>query len=107
MWKEFQAHDIDVVFANSDSLEDARALAEKFGLTMPLAYGLHPEDTSRALGCFYDSKDKYIQSAGFLINPEGRLYVSSYSSGPVGRIRAENAFSIIRYFQTEDVSMLP
>jgi alkyl hydroperoxide reductase subunit AhpC len=107
LYKDFQEANIGLVFACVDDKPASQALVDKLGLAMPYAYGLDAEATSKALGCYYEPKDKYIHSTGFVIDPEKKLYVSSYSTGVVGRIRADFAYSVIRYYQTEDTGFLP
>ena len=74
---------------------------------IPFAYGLDAKEMSRKIGCYYDAKDMYIEATGFMLQPDKKVYLGAYSTGVVGRIRAENALSVIRYYQTEDVGFLP
>lgn len=105
--EQFTDNDIGVLMASVDDKDKMQGLAHKFGLTMPLAYGLDAEAASRELGCFFDEDDGFLHATGFIVKPDGTLLLSAYSSGPVGRITAGDALSIIRYLQTEDASHLP
>lgn len=84
-----------------------REWLEHKGVDVPFAFGLDAEGTSRALGCYYDAEKRHLQATGFLVDPEGKVFLGSYSTGPVGRIRAENAYAMIRYVQTDDAGFLP
>jgi hypothetical protein len=38
-----------------------------------------------------------VQSTGFVLDPAGRVVVSVYSSGAIGRLVPEDAIGLIRY----------
>ena len=107
MYKEFQAADIGLILASVEDKATSQALLDRHGVDIPFAYGLDAEEVSRAVGCYYDASDKYTEATGFMLQPDKKVYLGAYSTGVVGRIRADNALSVIRYYQTEDVSYLP
>jgi hypothetical protein len=41
----------------------------------------------------------YVQSTGFVLDPGGRLVVSVYSSGAIGRLVPEDVIGLIRYLR--------
>ena len=87
--------------------ETCQSILDKQGVNIPFAYGVDAEEMSRALGCYYNAEDKYLEATGFILQPDKTINLGAYSTGPVGRIRADNALSCIRYYQTEDTSHLP
>lgn len=82
-------------------------MVERVGLSIPVAYGLDAEETSRTFGCHYDHKDGYIHATGLVADDKGKLVVGCYSTGAIGRLRAENTLSMIRYIKTKNASHLP
>jgi len=104
---EFQKYDIGLIMASVEDKATCEALLARHGGDIPFAYGVDAEAMSTALGCYYDDSDKYMEATGFLLQPDGKLYLGAYSTGAVGRIRADNALSVVRYYQTEDASVLP
>ncbi len=88
---------VSIYTGSTDSLEDNKKLAEKHGITYPVAYGLDAEMISEITGAYYDLKGKFIQPTGFIIRPNNRLELAVYSSGPVGRLMAKNALNQIKY----------
>ena len=107
MYKEFQDNNIGVLFASVEDKVTSQKLLSRHGVEVPFAYGLDAKEMSKSIGCYYDSKDLYLEATGFMLQPDKTVYLGAYSTGAVGRIRADNALSIIRYYQTEDVSFLP
>jgi hypothetical protein len=57
---------------------DARALA---GLT----------------GAFVNPDPEYLQSTGFVLDPQGRVVVAVYSNGAIGRLVPEDVAGLVRY----------
>lgn len=107
MYKEFQDNNIGVILASVEDKATSQNLLNRHGVNIPFAYGLDARELSNTIGCYYDSKDMYIEATGFMLQPDKKVYLGAYSTGVVGRIRADNALSVIRYYQTEDVSFLP
>lgn len=96
-----------MIFGCCEDKETSRKLVRKLGLKFPYAYGLDVEEHSKALGCYYEPKDMYLHATGFVLDDDKKINISAYSSGVLGRIRADNALSVIRYYQTEETKYLP
>ncbi len=50
-------------------------------------------------GAFYDANKDFLQAAGFLLGPEGRLVAALYSTGAVGCYTAADLLRLIDYLQ--------
>ena len=97
---ELKAADVSVVALSVDPLDKARELAEQNHLEFPLAYGLTvPEDAQR-IGAWWDEKRPMIQPSEFLLGEGGRILSATYSSGPIGRVKAEDALTLVRFFES-------
>jgi hypothetical protein len=48
-------------------------------------------------GAFLNKDPLYLQSTGFVLAPDGRLVVSVYSSGAIGRLVPEDIVGMVRY----------
>jgi len=91
---------VTVVALAVDPLDKARELTEQNHLEFPLAYGLKvPEDAQR-IGAWWDEKRPMIQPSEFLLGEGGRILSATYSSGPIGRVRAEDALTLVRFFES-------
>jgi hypothetical protein len=43
----------------------------------------------------------FLQSTGFVLDPSGRVVVSVYSSGAIGRLVPEDVVGMIRYLRDQ------
>jgi hypothetical protein len=48
-------------------------------------------------GAFLNEDPLYLQSTGFVLAPDGRVVVSVYSSGAIGRLVPEDIVGMVRY----------
>jgi peroxiredoxin len=97
---ELTVADVSVVALSVDLLDKARELVEQNHLEFPLAYGLKvPEDAQR-IGAWWDEKRPMIQPSEFLLGEGGRILSATYSSGPIGRVKAEDALTLVRFFES-------
>jgi peroxiredoxin len=94
---ELRSLGVTVVAGSVDSLEDTRALAEANGFTMPLAYGLTPEDVAPYDPWWgHDEHGTYIQPTEMLVLPDGTIHSSMYGSGSLGRMPVEGVLFAVR-----------
>ena len=82
-----------------DKLQDTLKIVNELNLSFPVAYGLNLQATISSIGGFYEPEKQFLQPSGFLIRPGCSLEVAVYSSGPVGRLDADNALSLVRYYR--------
>ena len=79
-----------------DTLMQAQDVASN-GITFPIAYGCTKAD-AEAIGAWWGNHapdGEHIQPTEFLLRQGGTVLGSMYASGPVGRISAEEAVSLI------------
>ena len=50
-------------------------------------------------GAFVNDDPLYVQSTGFVLDPDGRVIVSVYSSGAIGRLVPDDVVGLIRYLR--------
>jgi peroxiredoxin len=95
---ELDALDTQVVALSADRGEEARGTVEQLGLEYTVLYGLDPDATSRALGCYSGTHEgrPHVQPAAFILGPDGRIVHAVYSSGKVGRLTAGDALTIVK-----------
>ena len=80
-----------------DDEATTRDLIAKHGLTFPVGYSADARAISRATGAFVNEDPLHLQSTGFVLDPAGRVLVSVYSSGAIGRLVPEDAIGLIRH----------
>jgi peroxiredoxin len=95
---EFDVLEARVVALSADGEEEARGTVEQLGLEFTVLYGLDPEATSRAIGCYTGTHEgrPHIQPAAFVLRSDGRIVHALYSSGKVGRFTAGDALTIVK-----------
>ena len=93
--EQFKSKNIRIIAASVDSKEDALGTVRKHDLELTVAYGLDARATSQTLGTFFEDEKGFLQPANFIINPEGKVYISVYSSGAIGRFRAAECLDAI------------
>jgi peroxiredoxin len=94
---------IKVLAVSVDSLEKAKETQRETGATFPIAYGVPAKETAAVIGAFYDATPvhtpPYIHSTGFVIAPDGKVIVSVYSSGAIGRLAWQDVLGLVQYIK--------
>ena len=75
------------------------ALIAKHGLTFPDGFGADAPAVAELTGAFVNPDPIYLQSTGFVLDPAGKVVVSVYSSGAIGRLVPEDVAGLIRYLR--------
>jgi peroxiredoxin len=86
-----------VVALSVDDEPTTAALVAKHRLTFPVGHSADASAVAAAIGAFVDPAGGYLQSTGFVLDPIGRVVVSVYSSGAIGRLVPEDVAGLIRY----------
>jgi peroxiredoxin len=90
-----------VVALSVDDEATTAELVAKHGLTFPVGHSADAAAIAAATGAFVDPERGYLQSTGFVLNPEGQLVISVYSSGAIGRLVPEDVVGLIRYLRAD------
>jgi len=95
---------IGVISLSADPREKAAAMVAEHGLEFPVAFGASVHGVAEALGVYYDphpmDKAPYLQSAGFVLGPEGRVLTAVYSSGAIGRLVWQDVLGFVHYLKS-------
>lgn len=86
--------DASVFAASVDALDKAEEVAAD--LSYPLGYGLTKADAD-AMGAWWEERRGIFQATEFVLNAEGKVMVSTYCSGPVGRMHPEDAIRFVAF----------
>ncbi|MFG1911423.1 redoxin domain-containing protein [Kribbella sp. NPDC048928] len=84
------------------SVDDEAATVDviaKHKLKFPVGYGADATAVSALTGAFVNPDPEYLQSTGFVLDPDGKVVVSVYSSGAIGRLVPEDVAGLVRYVQ--------
>jgi peroxiredoxin len=93
-----------VVALSVDDEATTRELVARHGLTFPVGHSADARAIARATGAFVNDDPLFVQSTGFVLDPAGRVVVSVYSSGAIGRLVPEDVIGLIRYLREHAAS---
>jgi peroxiredoxin len=88
---------IRVVALSVDDEATTRELIAKHGLTFPVGHSADARAIAHETGAFLSEEPLFVQSTGFVLSPDGRVIVSVYSSGAIGRLVPEDVSGMVRY----------
>lgn len=94
---QLAAAGVRVVALSVDDEATTSALIEKHGLSFPVGHSADAHAVREATGAFVNPDPVYLQSTGFVLDPEGRVIVSVYSSGAIGRLTPDDVVGLVRY----------
>ena len=83
-------------------VDDEQTTAEftaKHGLTFPLGHSADARAVARLTDAFIHDDPLYLQSTGLVLDPQGKVIVSVYSSGAIGRLLPEDVIGLVRYLR--------
>ena len=91
---------LKVMAMSVDSNADAAALVDKYRLNFPVGYSVDAEKVAAATGAYVNDSPRYLQSTGFVLDPDGKVITAVYSSGAIGRLVAEDVIGLVRYVKS-------
>lgn len=87
-----------MVAASVDTGENAKTIADT--VRFPIAQGV-TRDMADSLGSWWEDRRSIIQPSEFIMDTDGTIRTSTYSSGPVGRIEAEAAVRMLTFYEKQ------
>ncbi len=86
---------IKVIAASSDDEEKADEIAAD--LSFPVAHGVTAEDAEKLGAWWGAAHDGIIQPSEFIVDADGKVVESTYSSGPIGRVDAADVIKLTKF----------
>jgi peroxiredoxin len=88
---------IKVVALSVDDEATTVGTIEKFKLSFPVGHSANAEKVASITGAYTNDSPRYLQTTGFLLAPDGKILNAIFSSGPIGRLVADesSAWSLI------------
>jgi peroxiredoxin len=99
--ESFAEVDAHVIALSVDDEATTAELVAKLGLTFPVGFGADAHAVAKATGAFLNAEPVFLQSTGFILDPTGRVIVSVYSSGAIGRLVPEDVVGMIRHIREQ------
>ncbi|HZC51370.1 MAG TPA: redoxin domain-containing protein [Mycobacterium sp.] len=93
--------DVRVAALSVDDEATTADLIAKHHLTSPVGHSADVRAVSELTGAFVHDDPMYLQSTGFVLDPAGKVIVSVYSSGAIGRLVPEDVAGLVRYVRSQ------
>ncbi len=90
---------IKVAAVSVDDEATGTALVEKHRLSFPVGYGAEADQVAAAIGAYTHREPRYLQSTGFVLDPDGKIVTAVYSSGAIGRLVPEDVIGFVTYLR--------
>jgi peroxiredoxin len=90
---------VSVASVSVDDEATAAGLVAANDLTFPVGHNADARALAAATGAFVNDDPLYIQSTGFILDPNGNVIISVYSSGAIGRLVPEDVLGLVKYVQ--------
>ena len=87
-----------IIAGSVDDAEKAAPIAKN--LNFPVAINMTQADGD-AIGSWWEEKRKIIQPSEFLLSGSGKVMISAYSNGPIGRMDPEETLSLVKYLNDQ------
>jgi peroxiredoxin len=88
---------VRVAAMSADDEVTTAALVARHGLTFPVGFGADARAVAGLTGAFVNPGEVHLQSTGFVLDPRGKVVVSVYSSGAIGRLVPEDVAGLVSY----------
>jgi peroxiredoxin len=95
--QKLDALGVKVIAASVDPEDKAQEVAND--LSYPVAYGVTRAD-AEALDSWWEDRRSIIQPSEFVLTPDGKVMLSTYSSGPIGRMNAASVVAVIEHYES-------
>jgi NAD(P)-dependent dehydrogenase (short-subunit alcohol dehydrogenase family)/peroxiredoxin len=94
--------DIRVVALSVDDEATTRQTIAEHRLDFPVGHSADADTVAAATGAFVNDAPRYLQSTGLVLDREGRVIVSVYSSGAIGRLVPDDVIGLIKYVRGQE-----
>ena len=91
---------VKVVALSVDDEATSTALVEKHRLAFPVGYGANADAVSTATGAYTNDDPRYLQSTGFILDPNGKVITGVYSTAAIGRLVPDDVAGFVSYVKS-------
>ena len=100
-WSQDRLTGLGVLVAalSVDDEATTKGLIAEHSLQFPVGHSADARAIAAATGAFVNDDPVYLQSTGFVLDPGGRVAVSVYSSGAIGRLVPADVIGLVRYLR--------
>jgi peroxiredoxin len=98
--EKLAATGIKVVALSVDGEAMTAGTVEKFKLSFPVGHSADADKVASITGAYTNESPRYLQATGFLLAPDARILNAVYSSGPLGRLVADDVIGMVAYLKS-------
>jgi peroxiredoxin len=98
--EKLAATGIKVVALSVDNEATTAGTVEKHKLSFPVGHSADVDKVAAITGAYTNEAPRYLQATGFVLAPEGKILNAVYSSGPLGRLVAEDVIGMVAYLKS-------
>jgi peroxiredoxin len=91
---------IKVVALSVDDEATTAGTVEKHKLNFPVGHSADVDKVAAITGAYTNESPRYLQATGFVLAPDGKILNAVYSSGPLGRLVAEDVIGMVAYLKS-------
>lgn len=92
---------VKVVALSVDDEETTKGTIDRLGLSFPVGHSAKADDIAAITYAYVNDDPKYLQTTGFVLNPDGTILNAVYSSNAIGRLVAEDVIGMVEYFKSK------
>jgi peroxiredoxin len=92
---------VKIVALSVDDEATSQGTIEKHKLSFPVGHSADADKVATLTGAYTNAAPHYLQTTGFLLDPSGKIIVAVYSSGPIGRLVAEDVLGVVNYIKSK------
>ena len=92
---------VKVVALSVDDEATTVGTIEKFQLSFPVGHSADAAKVASITGAYTNDSPRYLQTTDFLLAPDGKILNAVYSSGPIGRLVAEDVIGMVTYLKSK------
>lgn len=92
---------IKVVALSVDDEATTAGTIDKYQLSFPVGHSADAGQVAALTGAYVNETPRYLQSTGFLLDPNGHILDAVYSSGPIGRLVPEDVIGMVTYLKSK------
>lgn len=91
---------IKVVSLSVDDEATTKGTIQKYKLSFPVGHSADADQVAAITGAYTNQSPRFLQATGFLLDPDGHVLNAVYSSGPIGRLVAEDVIGMVNYLKS-------
>jgi peroxiredoxin len=92
---------IEFVALSVDDETTTIGTIEKHKLSFRVGHSADADRVAAVTGAYTNEAPHYLQTTGFLLDPDGRILNAVYSSGAIGRLVAEDVVGMVSYLKSK------